>query len=394
MEEREYGLESGQVAKPPADKESEDPSTLEDHQFRADPEKIKPIEAEDFKVRAVRKSRSGRVFLFEDPTENRPHPGKVLLIKSDKEEIVAVRVLKNYPARFAARVVLKFKEPALNTDYRALKKLGDKIIAMIKERERQGKDLNETQTDEELAKEVAPDDNELDRGIPLPQPKATGKKRTKPVSQPRANNQGPAPLFSKEGLELTSESIEVAEEDEPFADLDVNEETVLEPKNHALSLEYGSFKSVDKVGDPASYSGVGARYSYNAFRNVIFKKKHLQDMITAEAGLFYYTITGFVRADDRVSVFPLALTARYNLLLGETFSFFGYLGLAHNFASSGSAEAGLNETQLVEFNNGMNFLQSTKAAVGVGAMMKIGPSWAIRVEYGTDIFGIGAVLKF
>jgi hypothetical protein len=39
-------------------------------------------------------------------------------------------------------------------------------------------------------------------------------------------------------------------------------------------------------------------------------------------------------------------------------------------------------------------LATTKPALGIGSMIKIGPAWAIRLDFGTDLFGLGAVLKF
>jgi hypothetical protein len=404
MEEREYGIEEGQSAPTttpevspsptPSSSESGSEPTLEDHQFEADPEKIRSIEAEDFKVKSTKKSTSGRVWLFEDPTENRPRPGRVLLIKSGEQDIVAVRVLKNYPARFAAKIVLKFKDPQPNAEYRALKKLGDKITALIKEREEQeNRAPHEMKTDEELAKEVAPDDNELDRGIPAPAPVAPKKKEKKSDSTKSKKENSVEPLFTKDGFELNTDDMDLGESADESS-LDMNEDIMLEPKNHALSLEYASLKSVDKRGDSATYSGLGLRYAYNAFHKLLFKKKSLQDMISPEIGLFYYSITGFVRADDQVTVYPLNITVRYSLLLNDTFSVFGYLGLMKNLVSTGSTESNLTKDERPVFNEGIRYLKQTKTALGAGAMMKIGPSWAVRLEYGLDLFAIGAVLKF
>lgn len=390
MEEQEFGIESGQSAKPQAPSPTQvnplEPP-LDDVQQGAQPEKIKPIEAEEFRVKALRKSRSGRVILFEDPSEGRPRPGRILLIKDNKDDVIAVRVLKNYPGKFAAKTVLKFRDAELNGEYRALRKLGYKIMALIRERERQERKLEYNQTDEDLAKEVAPDDNELDRGIPLPTKPAKGKKKQAPEAPEARNKNMPEPLFTKDGEELTSDAIEVTDEDEPYADLSITENVPLEPKNHAISLEYGSLKSVNKENDPASYSGLGLRYNYNFWRTPFIKKKALQDAFSGELSLFYYSITGFVKTDDTVTVYPVVGTLRYNVFIGETFQTFAYLGFVKNIVSEQPDKDG-------NLTGGTGPLQTTKAALGLGAMMKIGPSWALRIEYGTDIFGVGAVLKF
>lgn len=405
MEEQEFGLDGGQKAKPrqvqvetPVQTNPLEKPSLPDEQTGAAPEPIRPIEAEEFMIKPLKKSRTGRVILFEDPAENRPRPGKVLLLKSGNDDVLAVRVLKNYPGRFAAKAVLTFKELQLNNEYRALKKLGNKIIALIKEKEerdRRGKNLNENKTDEDLAKEVAPDDNELDRGIPLPKPK--GKRPVAPVSAPQTRAPDmPEPLFSKDGEELGSSSggdaLEVGDEDGGYGDLSIREDVPLEPKNHAVSLEYASLRSIDKDKNAASYSGFGARYAYNFWRSPFIKKKTLQDLMSVELGLFYYSITGFASTDDSVTVYPFDATVRYNLLFGDSFSAFGYLGFVKNFVKA--ADNPSTTTPATTAATDTTVLNTTKASIGIGAMLKIGPSWAIRVEYGTDLFGVGAVLKF
>jgi hypothetical protein len=395
LEEQEFGIEQGKKKKPKAaeEKSSEKP---EDVQPEAEPEKIKPIEAEEFKVRIKRRSTSGRVLLLDDSSENRPRPGRILLLKNGNDDVAAVRVLKNFPGRFAAKIVLNFGPELKNTDeYRALKKIGEKIVAMIKEREQRGKDLDATKTDEDLAKEVAPDDNELDRGIPTPKPKKKGAKPVgdKPEGPSGPQEKLPEPLFTKEGKELDADSIEVKDEDEPYADLSVQEELPIELFRHAFSLEYGNAKNVDKNNNPASYSALGVRYAFNVWRMPMFKRKTFQDMFSLELSAFYYSISPFLATDDSVTVIPLIFTLRYNLLVGESLSFFTYLGFEKNNVSVGSSGASTTTgTGTVSSNTAI--LATTKAALGIGSMVKIGPAWAIRLDFGTDLFGLGAVLKF
>jgi len=391
LEEQEFGIESPSKTKkktqPSENADKVDSSVPEDVQSEALPERVKPIEAEEFNTKALKKSRSGRVILFEDNGENKPRPGKILLLKNAQDEIAAVRVLKNYPGKFAAKVVLSFKQADVGQEYRALKKLGDKIIAMIKEREKRGKDLDAVKTDEDLALEVAPDDNELDRGIPAPKPQQSKKKPKAGLNDGAATkkSQMPEPLFSKDGDELESgDDFEIKNEDEPMSEVSVNEQTPLEPSRHAVSVQYAQIRSIDKKNDPAQYSGIGIRYGYNIWKNVFLKRKTLQDMITAEASLFYYSISGFILPEDTVKVIPMIGTVRYCLLVGENLTFFGYAGFIRNNVST-SDSALSNQTTI---------LATTKPALGAGTMIKIGPSWAARLDFGTDLFGIGAVLKF
>ncbi|MEW6058401.1 MAG: hypothetical protein AB1540_17505, partial [Bdellovibrionota bacterium] len=308
-----------------------------------------------------------------------------------KEDVAAIRVLKNYPGKFAGKIILSFKTPELKQEYRALKKLGYKIMEMIKEREKRGKDLDFEKTDEDLAKEVAPDDDELDRGIPT-SPKGPAKKQEKPkpekldeLDQPSTTRQNaPEPLFDREGNELTPESIEVRDEEEPFSDLSVQEDLPLEPLRHALTLQYGAMRNVDKDNNPATYSALGLRYAFNFLRMALFQRKNLQDMFTLELGMFYYTISGFSATDDSVTVLPLVGTFRYNLLVGEAFTFFLYTGILKNNVSVSAGTLSSN----------VETLSTTNGVFGGGTLIKIGPHWAGRLEFGTDLFGVGAVLKF
>jgi hypothetical protein len=379
VEQQEFGIDNSEQLEQKGVK-PEAPVAPADVQPEASPEKINPIEAEEFKVRGTKKSRSGRVILFDDATDNKPRPGKVLLLKAGDEEISAIRVLKNYPGKFAAKVILPFKETQLDTEYRALKKLGDKIIALIKEREK-GKDLDAMKTDEDLAKEVDPDDNELDRGIPSPAPNS--KKKVKKTAAPKDPNK-PQPLWDKDGNELSPDNIEVKDEDEPYADLSVQEDLPLEPLRHAITAQYAQIRNVDNGNNAAQYSGFGIRYAFNFARMVLLHRRTLQDMLSLEASAFYYSISGFNVSTDSYTVIPIIGTLRYNLLVGENLDFFLYGGLLKNNVSQSGATD----------NSGTVLLGTTKAALGGGAMVKIGPAWAIRLDFGTDLFGVGAVLKF
>ncbi|MEW6055880.1 MAG: hypothetical protein AB1540_04625, partial [Bdellovibrionota bacterium] len=95
LEQQEFGIippsNSQPTQKtPPAAKERKSPS--EDLQPGSRAEQLRPIEAEEFNVRLVKTSSSGRVLLLEDFSENHPRPGKILLLKQDKEDVAAIRV--------------------------------------------------------------------------------------------------------------------------------------------------------------------------------------------------------------------------------------------------------------------------------------------------------------
>lgn len=347
-------------------------------------DQINPIDAEEFHVRILKQSRSKRVLLFEDTAENKPKSGKILLIKQDKDEIVAVRVLKNYPRKFAAKIVLPFgTQPKVGGDYRALKKIGDKIIEMIKAREKAISDLDSTKTDEQLAGEVPPDDEELDRGIPMPGAEPAPKKETS-VKPNTTEQEKPQPLWDKDGNELTPESIEVADEEEPFADLSVREDLPLEPHNHVVSFQYAQITTGAKDNGSKAYDAYGVRYGYNFGRMTFLKKRTLQDMFTAELGLFIIPIASYYQQNDAVTALPAIATLRYNFLIGETLAFFIYGGVEYNFVQ----QDGTIPTAQIKY------LATTAPAVGGGVLLSIGPAWGVRAEFGYNFFGIGGTLKF
>jgi len=347
-------------------------------------DKIKEIDAQEFHVRVTRKSSTGKVLLFEDASENHPKPGKILLIRNNKDDVVAVRVLKNYQptsaigfgtAKFAAKIVLPFQDPAVGQEYRALKKIGERIMNMIVEREKRTSfEEGEAITDEDLAREVAPDDNELDRGIPPPG------KGAPDTSDPDLK---PQPVFDRDGAELRPEDIEILDEDEPYSDLMTQEERPLEPTKHAFTAQIATISSVDKDSNAARYLGLGFRYGLNLINIAFFKRRNLQDVITLEGSAFLYSISGFRVTDpaDSVTVMPLIGALRYNLVFGGGFTLFAYAGAMYSNIVSSDA-------------TGTDVLNTTKAALGGGAMVQLGPGWAVRLDAGTDLFAIGAVLKF
>lgn len=349
------------------------------------PTGINLIEAEDFAVKLLKTSSSKRVLLLSTSEENPPRPGKILLLKAGDQNIAAVRVLKHYSGKIAVKNVLPFSELSPGLSYRALKKIADKMIEMIRERERVYGDLDSGKSDAELAKEVSPNDAELDRGIPAPGVVPTPSPAPIEQKKKKASEELPPPLFDKEGNDLTMDDIEIQNEDEPFEEVSVQEFALLEPLNHIVSVQYASIRGINKANVAQNYNAVGIRYGLNAFREVLLKRRNFQDMLTLELGFFYYTVLGFEKTTDEYALLPVIGTLRYSLLFSETLSIFGYLGVnKSNVISS-------NDDRLTSASRRLSF---TKAAAGAGIFFKLGPAWAIRADFGTDMFGVGASLKF
>lgn len=403
IEEQEFGVGKGKLKTygtlDEADKKDED------YQPTLDKKTFATIEAESFPIRLVKKSTSGNVLLFDDVSENKPNPGKILLLKDSSEPIVAIRVLKNYDknidetdkrkdTKFAGKIVLNFKDPSIGSEYRALKKLGDRIIDLIKQEEvRQQKKAEDIEkTDEELAKEISPDDEELDRGIPVPKKienkESPAKAKEKAKEKEKKEVTKAEPLFDKYGNELEAgsdgELPPLLPGDDSLEQTAINEDKPYEPSKHAISFEYASILNVDRDQLPANYSALGLRYNHSVWKNLLFKRKQFVDRVSFELSLFYYSIGSFVYSDDVVTVFPVIFTPRYNVELTDNFMVYLYAGIMKNFATQSDGKE-IIDTSVLE-----GFLPS----LGIGLNIKFGPGWAARVDFGTDLFGIGAVLKF
>ena len=351
----------------------------------------KEIDAQEFKISAKKKSTSGRVVLFDEYTEISPKVGKILLLKESSTEIAAVRVLKVYPEKkFAAKNVLPFQQIELGKEYRALKKVGEKYINLIRERERRMDDPDRLKTDDELSKEVSPEDAELDRGIPAPAKKENGPSDDETLDQPmtttpdKAKPSSPKPLFDGKGNELGGEEADSLIDDDDY-DTDPFSDTFmpLEPHAHAVSFEYASMLNYDATNKPVNYSALGFRYSYILSRYWFLDQKTTQDYLAFEAGLFFYSVAAYQSPEDTVSVLPIHLSLRYNVNLGEYFSPYLYGGFVKNNVTSVSSP----------YVNTSN-LNRTVPAFGFGAMFKLGPGWSVRASLGTEGFAAGILLRF
>lgn len=324
---------------------------------------IRPIEAEEFKVRVVKKSRSGKVFLIEDLSNNEPRPGKVILLKSGADDVAALRVLKNRDGRFIAKLVRRMGDLQEGTEYRALKKLGEKVVETPAKRQAQA--LDTTIRDDELAKEIDPNDVELDRGIPIPQ-----KKRRTNITKTD---------------EISLKSLEITEDDlaDYSADFSQQEDSDLDPYNHALSMQLAFMVNGTADGSTKRYTAVGARYGYTFARRMLFNKPLNQDSFALEGGAFLYKIVGYETLSDELTVMPLLANLRYSVTFNEWFSIFAYAGAVKNFAT---VDAGAVSS--------IGNLQRTRPMGGLGFMLKLGPGWYVRGDAGIDMYAFGATLKF
>jgi hypothetical protein len=118
---------TGEAGEPPANPEEPPPNS--DKSIPLSGGRGAEIEALGFDVSASKKSSSLRVYLFDDINSAKPRAGRIMLLRQGKENVMAFRILKNYPGRnqFAAAKIKTYSAPdlPLGEPFRALLKVAD-----------------------------------------------------------------------------------------------------------------------------------------------------------------------------------------------------------------------------------------------------------------------------
>lgn len=348
--EFDFGDERGSRSEP------ELPLDLEYNEEKSLPE----IEARTFAVNTQRRSISNRVYLFNDVTDAKTRPGKILLLRKENANVMAFRVLKTYPDKkqFAATVVKKYpdiEKLEVESSFLGIEKVADVFPPPTPEQNQQDAlDIGELESAEnETNSGTEVDTSDLDDGL-VP-PKA-----------------GPLRLDEDE-LEPDDMSPLVVEE--------VNEYDV---DSHWLSTLTGiSLNSARYGGGVAYYMTGGLRYGLSLGSMVFLSGTSLQDSIVLEASAsIYKVISDFVIRNDGYTVMPVEAAMRYNILFGENLSLFFYFGWLRNFVLAATTDEGY-------------FALSTGFPAGGGGLMfRIGPKWHIRFDIGYEMTSGGLVLRF
>lgn len=154
--------------------------------------------------------------------------------------------------------------------------------------------------------------------------------------------------------------------------------------NHWAMVTMGLMRNAT-VSGAGFYTGGGIKYGLTVRRDLFLRKSTYRDSFTIEGALSGYSVVNFdANFGDSYSVFPLAVTGRYNLHLNDDFGLFGYLGLTKNLVLAqvnGTLEA-------------VDALDAFVPSVGLGSFIRIGPRWWIRTDIGYDLIGLGVALRF
>ncbi len=355
------------------------------------PSVLPEIRARTYPVAVNRTSKSAQVYLFDDTSFARPFPGRILLVKRDKQPVMAFRVLRTYPEQkqFAGKAVRKY--PGIE-----LLPAGEPLIGLEK--------ISDLAPPAPTAQDKT-DLNELESGFksnnPVPgageaQPKDAAPKgaAASPSYDPELDA-GSSPALtggvnSEEEKDPASISDDEAEnyDDDPNGGLVIEEVIPLDHYRNALSFQFGLLTNYSADGKLAFYAfrGGGLRYAFTLGHMIFLKRAHVQDSVAVEGGFFLYQAINYQRAGggDAFTVMPLSGTVRYTINFDNKFGLFGYAGLLANRV--------LSVTQ--GSDTAKNTLSSTISAVGVGALINVGPAWDLRIDAGIDMFSVGLMLRF
>lgn len=352
------------------------------------------IEAKVYDIRTIRPSRSGRVYLFEKFDSDLPVDGKIFLVRNGAEPIMALRVLKTYPAtqRIAAKKLRSYPGHEIlprGSNYRAFEKTGDRMVAPVPPTPEDLQDLRELEElppapmEEESAVDAEPSSPpQLEEEVVLPaeEPPPEPMDEIPPAETlaeiPPVSDEAAAPDEDVPSEDSTPEQVErVAESN--FTDEDLELKTVEETTENDLyypnqiSFVAGMLPN-KKIPGPASKFGGGLLYS-----------RGIGPRLAVEGGIYYYKSTDS-ETGISMTVTPLVGNLRYHYVLNPIWTLYGYGGFIFPRVANqvGASTKLLREVQVLT------------PALGVGAFIQTGPNWYVRLNFGIDSLTAGAALRF
>jgi hypothetical protein len=208
-----------------------------------------------------------------------------------------------------------------------------------------------------------------------------------PSAPPDIQDNVVAPAPPATDLNSNSNSSDDSDNDD-VGSISVEEVRAFDPYSQWLTGAFGYFRNSGVNGASSSYfAGGGLRYGITIFDRVFADSSSAQDAFVIEAGAFYYQVVNFIKTGDSYTVVPLIGTIRYDLSLSESFTLFFYAGFMENIASYPSGNS--NDSDATRAG-----LALQTPAAGAGFFYRVGPSWDLRVDVGTDTAQLGLVLRF
>lgn len=341
------------------------------------------IEARTFEVTSAKRSKSQNVYLFNVTSGDNTKVGKILLLRRgiNGPKAMAFRALRTYKdKRFAGRQVRKYE----NTDvidagesFRAIEKVRD--IADLRTPEQKAADIKDI---DEIEEEVKKEEGQKPEVLQFDPDLDTSADKNKDKSG--------KPAIMENDPELDSTTKDGAPTEEPPTEEDISSITVeeiepLDTNTHWLTGQFAYTKNYTPAGESAHYTAFGARYGLTLGTMVFQDTKKVQDSFVLEGSVFLYKIIDYNEdKKDAYTIMPFGTTLRYNILVGQDFSPFFYIGFVKNFVL-----AAFQAT-----DEDIKRLSSTLFALGTGLTFRVGPSWHFRFDLGLDMIGAGIMLRF
>lgn len=336
------------------------------------------IDAQRFDAKAIEKSKSGRIYLFESKVVL-PKTGSLILVYNHDKPAMAFRVLKNdsLKRQFVGKRVRRYDETSeltLGDSFSAIEKLADVLPP---------------------PPSVAPTDTaaneDLDEGAPKPLATPAPTPVATPAPTPEPTPEMPPP--AAEDAELDSSSVaalnkidesDTSTDEEEMGPLEVEESTRINPFNNIFSVGAGYFgNSANFSFSPILETGMSVSYYHTILHDVFISKKSPQDAIGLEFGAIYYRVVNRDGGNDIYTMLPFYATLLYQLHLSPTFSFNLYGGLQYDYMVSA-----------VNPGPSLPVLQGPQADIGIGFFYGFGPQWLLRADIGWDRITAGICIKW
>jgi hypothetical protein len=394
------------------------------------------IEAHQFKIMPLEKSRTGRVYRFKVDAEQLPKPGAILLIEENDKPTMAFRVLNTDFDRseFVAKRVRRYDPPGelkLNERYKTFEKIGDLVTPPPPEGglyDPTAKPMLDPNPGKDLINpnaQPAPVPT-LDPFVPgtgtppttvIPATPATPPPATMDAAAAATSAASPEPAPAKKaldvekydddldsstsprnlkedaGIEKTPKVDSEGNDDEALdLDLEVKEHKIINPYDHVLGVSFGAYKDLtnSSLGNDNA-GGFSIYYSNITDRALFFRGKVPQDSLSLEYGISYYSLDNVNGHNDDYTLLPIRIDLRYDLHLNETFSPFFYVGAQFNWVVGNAAA---NPATIDIDQRTYSKLNGFGPNIGVGTFYNIGPQWYLRADLGLDRMTVGLAVKW
>ena len=382
--------------------------------FQAFSQVLSDIEAHQFKIMPLEKSRTGRVYRFQVEPEQLPKTGNIILIQENDKPTMAFRVLHTDSKlnEFIAKRVRRYDaagELNLNVRYQAAEKVSEVVAPPPPEAGSFNPDAKP------LLDPHPPGGNTLDSptitGTPIaspspsnsnPNPGTNVDSRAAPVNVEKYDSEldgstSPTNLRQEENSNpATKETVkpppQEADAPELKDDTEIIEKKILDSYRYLLGLSVGTMKNQSNFSSTGVNAGNFSIYFARAFKaNLFFKQKAPQDSLSAEWGFGYYSLNNYNNHNDDYVLLPLKMELHYHVHFSEGFGMFLYTGIQYNMILS---TQNVNVSSSALDQTAYNSLHGFQANLGLGILYNIGPQWYLRGELGLDRLAIGLAVKW